>query len=126
MATAKKFMMHRNRTVSSTCGISIEFKKGELHLVPPAMFEEVLAKGGVPESELEEDDLPKSKTSPEAIAERRDAIFKAFKVIILRNDRSDFTAGGAPHVSVLARETGWSVDARERDTLWTEYPSLED
>ena len=38
-----RFKMHRNRTISSTCGLSIEFVKDQLHLVPPAMYAEVIA-----------------------------------------------------------------------------------
>lgn len=116
-----KFMLPRNRTIASTCGLSIEFKKGELHLVPPAMYAEVIAAGGVPESELAEDELPTKAATPEALADRKAAIFKAFDVIVKRNTREDFTAGGMPHNAVLARETGWAVAAKERDSTWVEY-----
>jgi hypothetical protein len=39
----------------------------------------------------------------------------------LRNDRNDFTAGGAPHGSALEPILGWKLSAKERDTLWTEF-----
>lgn len=116
-----KFMLPRNRTIASTCGLSIEFKKGELHLVPPAMYAEVIAAGGVPESELAEDEMPPAPPTPEALEDRKAAIFKAYEAIAKRNNRDDFTAGGMPHNAVLARETGWAVAAKERDATWVEF-----
>lgn len=116
-----KFMMHRDKTIASTCGISVEFKKGELHLVPPAMYTEVLAAGGVPESEIPEDEMPGAPTSPTAAADREAAIFKAFEAILLKNEREEFTAGGMPHNAVLSRAVGWSVMAKERDAAWVKF-----
>lgn len=121
-----KFMMSRNRTIASTCGISIEFKKGVLQLVPPAMYQEVLAAGGVPESEIPEEDLPKGPETPAEAEERKQAMFAAFEKIVLRGDREEFTAGGAPHNAVLARELGWSVQAKERDAAWIEFQAGKD
>lgn len=126
MAEAARFMLPRNRTIASTCGISIEFKKGELHLVPPAMFDEVIAAGGVPEHELDEEDLPKKTNTPEALAARKEALFKVFDDVVLRNVREEFTAGGMPHNRVLSEKLGWSVDAKERDTAWVEYMATKD
>lgn len=116
-----RFMLPRNRTIASTCGLSIEFKKGELHLVPPAMYGEVLAAGGVPETELTEEEMPKSAATPEALADREKAIFAAFETIAKRNTREDFTAGGMPHLSVLTNITGWAVAAKERDATWVKF-----
>jgi hypothetical protein len=121
-----KFMMPRNRTIASTCGISIEFKKGELHLVPPAMYAEVIAAGGVPEEELDETQLPPSTTSPEAKADREAQMIKAFEKIVLRNQREEFTAGGMPHNAVLSKELGWPVQAKERDAAWIKYTAGQD
>jgi hypothetical protein len=121
-----KFMLSRNRTIASTCGISIEFKKGELHLVPPAMYAEVIAAGGVPEGELTEDELPEGAATPEALAEREAAMIAAFEKIVLRNERGEFTAGGMPHSAVLARELGWAVQAKERDAAWIKFTAGKD
>ena len=126
MSTAQRFALPRNRTIASTCGLSIEFKKGELHLVPPGMFAEVIAAGGVPEHGLSEDELPKKTDTPDAIAEREAAVFKAFEAIVLRNVREEFTAGNVPHATVLAREVGWSVTAKERDLFWVKFMSSKD
>jgi hypothetical protein len=116
-----KFVMHRNRTISSTCGLSIEFKKGEPTLVPPAMYNEVIAAGGVPESEIPEDELPKGKPTPEQLADREKQMFDAFKKLVESNTREDFTAGGLPTAGALARELGWAPAAKERDTAWAKF-----
>lgn len=121
MAAAMKFVMPRNRTIASTCGLSLEFKKGEPVLVPPSMFADVIAAGGVSESELADEDMPPAKPSPEQLAEREHQMFKAFDTIVRRSAREDFTAGGVPHNAALTRELGWSVQAKERDAAWVKY-----
>lgn len=121
-----RFVLSRNRTISSTCGLSIEFKKGELKLVPPAMYAEVIAAGGVPETELAEDELPPVGVTPEALAEREAAMFKAFQSIATRNAREEFTAGGMPHLAVVAKETAFAVSAKDRDAAWVKFMAKED
>lgn len=116
-----KFMMHRNRTVVSTCGLSIEFTKGELTHVPAVMYAEVIAVGGIPENEIPVDDLPKTPPTPDQLADRERLMIAAFKVIVDRNSRADFTAGGMPHNAVLARELGWAVQTKERDAAWVKF-----
>ncbi len=121
-----KFMMNRNRTIASTCGLSIEFKKGELHLVPPAMYAEVIAAGGVPEHELEEAEQPVAGAKPASLEERKAQMMEAFKRIVLRADRDEFTAGGTPHGAVLSREVGWTIVTKERDAAWVEFQNKSD
>lgn len=118
-----RFKLPRNRTLASTCGLSIEFKKDEWHLVPPAMYAQVIAAGGVSEEEIPEDELPKKPDTPDALAARKAAVFAAFEKIVTRNVSTEFTAGNVPHAAVLAKETGWPVDAKERDALWLEFLS---
>jgi hypothetical protein len=122
-AQPMKFVMHRKRTVVSTCGLSVEFEKGVPTLVPPAMFAEVIAVGAVPENEIPEDELPAGKPSPAQLIEREQQMFAAFDAIVKRASREDFTAGGVPHNTVLSRELGWSVQAKERDAAWVKYTS---
>ena len=118
-----KFKFPRNRTISSTCGISIEFVKDEFHLVPPAMYAEVMAAGGVPETELDEDFKPVNPGDPKVSEAREAALFAAFEVIAKRNNRNDFTAGGLPHLAVLAKAKGihWEVTDKERATAWVKF-----
>jgi hypothetical protein len=117
-----KFVMHRNRTIVSTSGHAIEFKKGELTHVPPNMYEEVMAAGAVPEEELDMDPA----TNPEALeptdpSVRQQAISEAFETITLRGKREDFTAAGSPHAKVLSTILGWTVQNKERDAAWTAF-----
>lgn len=117
-----KFVLHRDRTIASTFGHAIEFKKGVLTEVPPLMHAEVLAAGGVPESELDlEPKKPEAVTEPTDPNERKKAVFAMFEKVVLRNKRDDFTAGGAPHGKVLALELGWTLPNKERDLLWVAY-----
>jgi hypothetical protein len=119
MSKAKKFMLQRDRTIASTCGISIEFKKGEWHLTPPAMFAEVIAAGGVCEDE-DVDPAPVGG-APTDPAARQAAVFDAFRTLVLANNRDDFTAGNAPHNAAVSRVLGWSLSPKERDILWVKF-----
>jgi hypothetical protein len=122
-----KFVLHRTRTIASTMGISIAFEKGVPHEVPPFMYPEVIAAGGVPESELtDEEATGKTGTEPADADERKIALFDLFEKLVLRNVREEFTAGGAPHASVLLKELGWSVAAKERDAAWAEFKAGSD
>lgn len=117
-----KFVLHRDKVIASTMGLAIEFVKGVPSFVPPFMYQEVIAAGGVPESELTEEELktgnPAEITDPVA---RKAALMAAFEQIVLRNVREEFTAGGSPHNSVMAKELGWPVPAKERDIAWAEF-----
>lgn len=117
-----KFVLSRDRVISSVMGLSIAFEKGVPQLVPPYMYPEVIAAGGVPESELTETEA-KGSTSTELTdpADRKTAVFALFEKIVLRNVREEFTAGGAPHGTVIAKELGWPLPAKERDHLWAEF-----
>lgn len=121
-----KFKLPRSRVIASTCGLSVAFEKGVYQLVPPAMYAEVIAAGGVSEDEMPEDEAPAPAPTPESAAERQAAIFKAFKAMSLKNERTDFTAGGSPHVGAVSALTGFQVDAKERDTSWIKFQQTKD
>lgn len=114
------FTMNRNHTVASTMGHAVEFLKGVPTHVPPALYAEVQAAGALPETEISEDEAPKSNEPTDPV-ERKLALFAAFDKIALRGRREDFTAGGAPHNAVLSTELGWTVAAKERDIAWAEF-----
>ena len=122
-----KFVMHRNRTIVSTSGHAIEFVKGELTHVPPAMYEEVMAAGAVPEEELDlEPKSPDEVVEPMDPKTRQAAIFAAFEKVTLRGQREDFTAAGSPHAKVLSQVLGWTIQNKERDAVWTAFKTQED
>ena len=121
---AQKYIAHRNITVSSLCGRSVEFKKGEPTLCPPAMHAELLAMGIMPVDPVE--DTPESMSNePSVQGEREAALFAMFEKLTLRARREDFTAVGVPHAAVLAKELGWGqLNGKERDAAWAKW-SLE-
>jgi len=117
-----KFVLNRNKVITSTLGHSIEFRKGELTHVPKEMWNDVIAVGAVPETEIEEVEEKKAPvlTGPE----RKEMIFAAFTVLVEKNEREAFTGNGSPHIRSVADVTGFPVDAKERDTMWAEFRQL--
>lgn len=116
-----KFTLHRDRVLASVLGLSVEFKKGVPTHVPPELHNEALAIGAEPEDELVEE-KPATKTSePADPNKRKEEIFAAFEMLALRNERTDFTAGGAPRDQALESILGWKLSAKERDILWAEF-----
>lgn len=119
-----KFVMPRNRVVSGF-GHAVEFAKNEPTHVPPDLYEQVMAAGGVPETELNLDPPapPGGPTEPRDPIEREKAIFSAFEKLVLANRRGDFTAGGVPHPAALRNTLGWDLPNKERDILWVKFRS---
>lgn len=115
-----KFILHRDRTICTLRGHSIEFKKGEPTYVPPDCYDEVIAIGAVPEEELVEAEKP-ADSEPTDLAARRSALFDAFDAIVLRNNTNDFTAGGVPGAKAVAAVLGWTPDNKERTEAWAKY-----
>lgn len=116
-----RYTSYRDITVASTCGLSIELKKGEPKFCPPAMHDELLALGCVPESAPPEPDENAPPSAPTEAGARYTALTKAFEVIALRNQREDFNAAGVPHAAVLAKVLGYSVNSKERDPAWAKW-----
>ena len=116
-----KFTLNRDRVHASVLGLSVEFKKGVPTHVPPELYAEVQAIGAVPEDEIVEEAAAAKTSEPNDPNKRKEEVFAAFEILALRNDRNDFTAGGAPHGSALEPILGWKLSAKERDTLWAEF-----
>jgi hypothetical protein len=119
-----KFVLNRNKTVVSTQGHAIEFKKGEPTHVPHALWAEVQAIGAVPEEELPEEKRADTKEPADPVA-RKKAIFAAFEQLILGAKRDSFMATGAPHAKALIAQMGFAIDNKERDVLWAEFKLAE-
>jgi hypothetical protein len=118
-----KFTMARDRSVSTKFGRSFEFKKGVPLHVPDMCWEDVQAAGAVPE-----DDLPVPEEGAVVVPQgkaRTDAIQTAMKQMVLRGERNDFSASGAPKVEPLSHALGFPVDAKERDSVWVAVQSGE-
>ena len=96
-----KFTLNRDRVHASVLGLSVEFKKGVPTHVPPELYAEVQAIGAVPEDEIVEEPTVAKTSEPSDPNKRKEDVFAAFEILVLRNDRNDFTAGGAPHGGAL-------------------------
>jgi hypothetical protein len=120
-----EFMMLRDRMVTSVFGHSIEFKKGVPTHVPPALYAEVLAAGGVPKEELPEEDASKV-VEPSDPHVRSEKIQVAIAALVERGKREDFTANGSPHPKALSVELGWPVASKERDAEWARFQADRD
>lgn len=128
MATApREFTLARDYAHASTLGHRIVFKKGVKTHVPREIEHEVIAIGAVPVDgvipELGLDDVdanPAINTGPDDPTTRKAEIKTAMKLVVEANQRADFAASGAPKTIALTRVLGFDVDARERDTVWTE------
>lgn len=115
------FISNRDITISSTTGHSIEFKKGEPTNAPAIMYAELLTQGIVPTEPVEEAPVEEGTVAPQDPAQLKAAVFAAFEKIALKNDRNDFTAAGAPHLSTMSKVLGWNVNAKERDNLFAAW-----
>lgn len=117
-----KYTAPRDMTVSSTCGLSVELKKGEPKMCSPEMHDDLVQAGCIPSEALPEPEVAAGKTAePTNKAARYDAICVAFKAVALRNVREEFNAVGAPHAAVLATELGWSISGKDRDAAWAKW-----
>jgi hypothetical protein len=114
------FTLNRSKTITSTLGHAIEFARGVPTHVPPALWAEVLAAGGIPEEDLPDEKRADTR-EPEDPTARRAAIMAAFEQLVLNKKREDFTGTGVPHAKALAVQMGFTIDAKERDALWQEY-----
>jgi hypothetical protein len=116
--------------MGTTVGHMIGFVKGEKTWVPPAAVPFAVAIGAQPVDDTLEtegiDPIPKEPPpSVQMTAEdRKKKAFAAFEMLLLRNNRGDFTASGMPHVKKLSDVVGFDVAPGERDELWIAYNTM--
>lgn len=115
-----EYIAPADMTVSSVSGRSVEFVKGKPTYAPPQMHAELIARGVVPAEEIPEAEK-KPGSEPTDPAAREAALFAAFEALILGGKRDAFTGTGQPHTAALAQNLGWTVDAKERDTVWAKF-----
>lgn len=114
------FVLNRNKTLISTHGHGVVFKKGVPVYVPQVLWPEAQALGAIPESEIDEEERVPTK-EPANPVEREDAIFAGFAQLVKSKQRESFSGTGYPHVKALASVIGFVIDAKERDGLWSRY-----
>lgn len=121
-----EFVLNRTHALRSTLGHIINFTKGQPTYVPPELVKEALEIGADPVETMDKTDallgVQEGDEQPVLSAEaRRAAITEAFAKLEHENNRSDFTAAGAPKPAAIKRMTGFDVENRERDEAWRAY-----
>jgi hypothetical protein len=124
-----KFTMPVDKVVATKVGHSIAFEKGKPTHVPKEAWPEVQAAGAVPE-DGEKVALAHAAKGPDAVvddpAERKARIFDAYEKLVEKNKRENFTGTGTPTLPAIEGLTGFKVDVKERDALWTEFNQQRD
>lgn len=114
LPTQSRVNANRNVTIATTSGRTYAFEKNVPQIVPKHLVQELLTHGIVP---VDDEDLPVEAAPPEGAPTDPHARQEAIKKVILElrrtNNREDFTAAGAPKVSVIERRLGWSASSKE-------------
>lgn len=79
------------------------------------------AEVSAPPINFESPSEPEMAAAPQdgaAVAADKPGLLEAVQMLIERNDRYDFTAGGRPQLSKLTAIVGWDVTTSERDRAW--------
>jgi hypothetical protein len=119
-AKAVMFVLHKNFTLATLMGHTIEFVKGEPTHVPKEAWKEATAIGAVPADELEEE-VVKPKSTELDPDDRKAKIYAAIEGIVIAGVRESFTGNGSPHAAVISTAVGFEVGAKERDVVWAEF-----
>lgn len=114
-----KFTMARDRIVRTKYGHSFQFKKGVPLAIPDHIIPDIVAAGGVPEEDIDEEVVKSGE--PIDPAEREALLIAAFEEIVLKNERGSFTAAGVPHGKVVAQIVGFNAHPKEREAAWTKF-----
>jgi hypothetical protein len=119
------FTFHRNYVLRTTKGHAICFEKDKPTEIPPVCVEDAVAIGARPV----EGDADNIDETPEPIimsaAERKEAVFEAFRTMKARNERLDFTGTGIPNAKRLPQLLGFDITSKERDTYWQAFRAAE-
>jgi len=117
-----KYISYRTIVVASLSGRSVGFQKGVPTYAPPQMHDELVAMGIIPEGGLVEPPAAPVTAEPTVSADREAVLMDLFDKMVTRGRREDFTATGAPHLSVIAKELNWgTMLAKERDVMWDKW-----
>src|SRR5210317_1662944 len=117
-----EFTLHRNHLLRTTKGFTIKFEANKPVYVPPVAVPDAVAIGAQPigqDVEVLPDEKPVEV--PLTITQRKERMFEAFKTLMARNERNDFTASGSPNAKKVAAMVGFEVSTNERNSLWDEF-----
>lgn len=115
-----KMVMNRDLVHVSDAGLSFRFQKDIPMEIPKRLVAGVMAIGGVMADDAETNASAKADIQQAQVDadNRTPAIEAAIQVLLKRNQRGDFTAGGKPNLNALAKETGFTIGAEELDPIW--------
>ena len=122
------FKLNRNYKLISLSGHTVVFEKGGKTFVPNIVVPEVVAIGGERLDDEQDAHIPSEATAPVELsgAERTEKLYEAFRDMMKRNTRGDFTGQGLPHIKVLSKLVGFEVENKERDDAWYAFLALEE
>lgn len=113
-----------DRTIATTLGYVIEFKKGEPVHVPDRLVAQLMEAGVYPVdgeetkvAAITEEPLTAKQLEPHDAEERQRRIIAMIKSLFADN-KLVFTAGGKPSPAPLSKALGFPIDAGERDIAW--------
>lgn len=116
----------KTRTVVSMKGHSLEFpgvsSDGFVFVhVPPALHQECIQAGLLPEEELQEEEVKPKTSEPEDPEARKAQVYTVFTDMVARGAREEFGANGAPKALAVSKYLGWDIQNAEMKDLWTTY-----
>lgn len=123
MAKTVEMVMQQNRTLRTTRGHTIRFRKNEPRTIPREVMDEAMRFGAVPteEANVPSEPDPTPDTGPTTVEERRQVIKDGIRKLRERKGRQDFNASGRPTMDKLREVTGLSdMHAQERDAAHDE------
>lgn len=116
-----EFTLNRTYRLISKTGHTIQFIKGEPVFVPLPCKAEAIAIGAVPvdgDTNVLEDEPVKVELSAE---QREEQLIAAFKLLLERNERGDFTGQGIPSIPALKKIVDFNPDKKEVEALWNDF-----
>lgn len=115
--------LNRDYTLTTTLGHMITFEKNEPTHVPDMCVPAAVSVGAVLADGSRIEVIPKDPQPIKEVdaAERARIIAAAIEKMVLRGDRGDFAASGAPQLKRLVAACGFSIADTERDEAWRAY-----
>ena len=123
-------MMTLRRTfrLATTKGHSVQFVADTPIFVPSSIAAEAVAIGAIAVDGTDIDITPKGppqrNAGPAEAAEREAEILEAINLLVQRNARDDFTAGGSPKARALSALLGYEAERREVDEVWSKRAEM--
>jgi hypothetical protein len=118
-----KMVLNRDKTLATTHGHTIGFKKGVPVSVPTSLVREALEIGAQPVDQPHEEvsrmvaepETPENVTDP---VQRTQKIRDAIELIVKTNQREDFLGTGIPSARAVNRMITFEVQQKDVNRVW--------